>query len=96
MTLGIAVTLGAIVVAGTSDSSPRVQPQDVRDNDEESLIKRGFEISPVPLNLTGKDAKLVGLGSDIVNAVSDCNSCHNGGGPPNFNYAAGGIPTLAS
>ncbi len=92
MTVGIAVTLVAIVVAGTSDSSPRVQPQEVRANDEESLIKLGFEISPVPLNLTGKDAKLVGLGSYIVNAVSDCNSCHNGGGPPNFNYTAGGNP----
>ena len=34
----------------------------------------------------------MGLGSYIVNARSDCNSCHTGGGPPNFNYAAGGNP----
>ena len=40
--------------------------------DEESdaaKIQRGFEIAPVPLNLNGKDRRLVGLGSYIVNGV---------------------------
>ena len=47
------------------------------DNDSESKIKRGFEIAPVPLNLTGKNRALVGLGSYIVNATGDCNGCHH-------------------
>src|ERR1022692_3023052 len=28
----------------------------------------------------------------LVNAVADCNGCHTGGGPPNFNYANNGNP----
>ena len=32
------------------------------------------------------------LGSYLVNARSDCNSCHNSGNPPNFDFAAGGSP----
>jgi hypothetical protein len=92
MTVGVLVGSGAIGLAATLGSSTRTEPQDIQRNDEASIVKLGFEISPVPLNLTGKDPKLVGLGSYIVNAVSDCNSCHTGGGPPNFNYAAGGNP----
>ena len=45
-------------------------------NDDESKIKRGFEIAPVHLNLDGKNRALVGLGSYIVNAQGDCNGCH--------------------
>ena len=37
----------------------------------------GLAIAPVPLNLDGKDAKLVGLGSYLVNAVGSCNDCHS-------------------
>jgi hypothetical protein len=47
------------------------------DNDSESKIKRGLEIAPVPLNLTGKNRALVGLGSYLVNATGDCNGCHH-------------------
>jgi hypothetical protein len=32
------------------------------------------------------------LGSYWVNGVSDCNFCHTSGGPPNYNFAAGGNP----
>lgn len=46
----------------------------------------------MPLNLQGKDSDLVGLGSFLANTVADYNGCHTGGGPPNFNYAAGGNP----
>lgn len=59
---------------------------------EATLIQIGFKISPVPLNLSNKDPALVGYGSFLVNAVGDCNGCHTGGGPPNFNYAAGHNP----
>lgn len=60
---------------------------------DESKIKRGFEIAPVPLNLHGKNRALVGLGSYLVNAVGDCNGCHHGGGPDG-QFAPGGNPFL--
>jgi len=72
--------------------SPAIQAQEDWKGDERSLIKIGFEITPVPLNLEGKNPDLVGLGSFIVNAQGDCNGCHTAGGPPNFNYANGGNP----
>lgn len=52
-------------------------------------VVRGFLIAPVPLNLPGKNAALVGLGSYIVNAAGGCNDCHTN--PP---YAPGGDPFL--
>lgn len=62
------------------------------EDQEKELIRIGFEIAPVPLNLEGKNRNLVGLGSFIVNAQADCNGCHTGGLAPNFNYANGGNP----
>jgi hypothetical protein len=87
---GVVVTLGVIFLVGMLRTSPRVQAWD--NDGEAQLIRIGFEIAPVPLNLAGKDRDLVGLGSFLVNAVGDCNGCHTSGGPPNFNYAAGGNP----
>lgn len=40
-------------------------------------VRIGLSIAPLPLNLRGKDRNLVGLGSYIVNAQSDCNGCHS-------------------
>jgi hypothetical protein len=89
---GVVVTLGVmIVLVGMFRGSSRVHAQAFQD-DEATLIKIGFEIAPVPLKLAGRDPGLVGYGSFLVNAVGDCNGCHTGGGPPNFNYAAGGNP----
>jgi len=82
---------GAIVLVGMFNGSPRVRADS---DNEESLIQRGFQIAPVPLNLAGKNRALVGLGSYIMNAASDCNSCHNGGGPPNFDFDDGHNPYL--
>jgi hypothetical protein len=62
--------------------------------DDESKIHQGFAIAPVPLNLEGKDRRLVGLGSYIVNAVADCNGCHSAG--PATEYSPGGNPYLLS
>jgi len=59
-------------------------------NSDMKLIRRGFEIAPVPLNVRGKDRALVGLGSYLVNAVGDCNGCHSAG--PASEYAPGGNP----
>ena len=39
---------------------------------------------------------MLGLGSFIVNAQADCNGCHTGGAPPNFNYANNGNPYFLS
>jgi hypothetical protein len=55
---------------------------------EQVRIQRGFEITPVPLNLEGKDRNLVGLGSYIVN-TSGCIDCHTWP-----NWAPGGNPFL--
>jgi hypothetical protein len=86
-----AVCLG--IIAGLLVQSPRVLAQSNQDQDnEEALSQLGLSIAPVKLNLAGKDQNLVGLGSFIVNAVADCNGCHNGGTPPNLNYAIGGNP----
>jgi len=89
---GVALTVGVVLLAGTLISLPRVKAHDGQDGDEDSLIRIGFRIAPVRLNLKGKNRALVGLGSFIVNAQADCNGCHTSGGPPNFNYAAGGNP----
>ena len=56
------------------------------DGHSESLIQRGFEIAPVPLDLRGKNRALVGLGSYLVN-TGGCNDCHT-----NPSYAPGGDP----
>jgi hypothetical protein len=63
-------------------------------NSDDSRIQIGFAIAPVPLNLTGKNRSLVGLGSYIVNAQADCNGCHQGN--PMQEYASGGNPQLLS
>jgi hypothetical protein len=49
----------------------------------------GLSIAPVPLNVEGKNLRLVGLGSYIVNAQGGCNDCHTN--PP---YVPGGDPFL--
>lgn len=54
-----------------------------------SRIRQGYAISPVPLDLAGKNPAQVGLGSYLVNALGGCNDCHTS--PP---YAAGGDPFL--
>jgi hypothetical protein len=88
--LGTTIVFTGVVLAVMWIRSPSVKAHD--DDDEGSLIKIGFEIAPVHLNLEGKNRDLVGLGSFIVNGQGDCNGCHTAGGPPNFNYANDGNP----
>src|ERR1700676_27584 len=90
--IGAGAAFAALIIGEWLSSSPPLQADDNQDNSEESLIQQGFAIAPVHLNVAGKNLNLVGLGSFIVNAVADCNGCHTSGGPPNFNYAAGGNP----
>jgi hypothetical protein len=82
----------AILLAGMLISSPRVKATDDDDERNESKIRQGFEIAPVPLNLEGKNRELVGLGSYIVNAQGDCNGCHSQG--PQTEFVPGGNPYL--
>jgi len=58
--------------------------------DGDSRIEQGLEITPVPLNLNGRDRNLVGLGSYLVNAVANCNDCHSAG--PQTQFVPGGNP----
>jgi hypothetical protein len=85
------LALGVIVLAGRLTILTAVHAQNTENGDEE-LVRIGYAIAPVPLKLEGKNRDLVGLGSYIVNAQGDCNGCHTGGGPPNFNYANYGDP----
>jgi hypothetical protein len=79
------MVFAGVVLAVMLIRAPGVKAHD--DDDEESLVKIGFEIAPVPLKFEEEKRDLVGLGSFIVNAQGDCNGCHTGGLAPNFNYA---------
>ena len=82
---GTIAALVSLVVAGTLISSRGMQALEDNDNDSgQSKIQKGFQIAPVHLNLAGKNRALVGLGSYIVNAVSECNGCHSAGPPTEF------------
>jgi hypothetical protein len=90
-------TFAAIVLAGTMlVRSPQVRAQNDNNqgNEDESKIRQGFAIAPVPLNLAGKNRALVGLGSYIVNAQADCNGCHTLN--PAVEYTPPGNPYLLS
>jgi hypothetical protein len=53
---------------------------DDEDTISRSMIKQGFQISPIPfdkLDLHGRDPRLVALGSYFVNGPSDCGGCHS-------------------
>jgi hypothetical protein len=81
----VVVLVGPNVIPGFS-TADAVAAAPEKDELSESVIQRGFEIAPVPLDLKGKNRALVGLGSYIVN-TSGCNDCHTN--PP---YADGGDP----
>jgi hypothetical protein len=92
--LGASAALVAIAVLVMSFKAPRVSAGPEPDGDE-SKVRIGFEIAPVPLvHLEGKNRHLVGLGSYIVNAQSDCNGCHSRG--PSTEYLGPGNPYLLS
>ena len=85
----IAMTVGPNTVSSQSKLAgyqSKLAPGGNNDDISASLIQRGFEIAPVPLNLAGKNRALVGLGSYIVN-TGGCNDCHT-----NPSYVPGGDP----
>jgi len=86
----LALTGIVVLLVGPSviPTSSKTNAANNNDGLSDSLIQRGFELAPVPLDLKGKNRALVGLGSYIVN-TSGCNDCHT-----NPSYAPGGDPFL--
>ena len=93
-TVGTGAALAVAVLGGLSIGSRRGNAFQNQGNDDESRIQQGFAIAPVPLNLTGKNRSLVGLGSYIVNAQVDCNGCHTSApaDKPFLEWVPSGIP----
>jgi hypothetical protein len=79
--------LAALAYAGAGHSDPPGHSHAALQSD--SRVQIGFRISPVPLDLRGKNVGRVGLGSYLVNAVGGCNDCHT---HPSF--VEGGNPHL--
>jgi len=83
-------------VASSAGSTGPASSSD-RDDEREDEVglraraRQGLAISPVRLSLEGKSGRertLVGLGSYIVNAASDCAGCHSG----QAGFLSGGNP----
>jgi hypothetical protein len=75
----VLLTWGVLALAfAVASLPPQVANAETQDfsPQEQQEIRKGFNIAPVPLNLQGKNANLVGLGSYIVNAQGACNDCH--------------------
>jgi len=83
--VALVTSLAAVLVV-----SAGVRADEQRFDTDDPRVRRGFEIAPVPLDLDGKDPALVGLGSYLVNATSDCNGCHSAS--PQLEFAPGGNP----
>jgi hypothetical protein len=83
--------VGLVVTAGLLQTPPLVADDDEPPclEEQSAKIRRGLRIAPVPLNFEGKNRRLVGLGSYLVNAQGGCNDCHTN--PP---YAKGGNPFM--
>src|SRR5579883_2619663 len=78
-----------LIAAGLLFAAPWRTAAADDDDGGDPRVRRGFEITPVPPDLKGKDRELVGLGSYLVNAVAGCNDCHTN--PP---YAPGHNPFM--
>jgi hypothetical protein len=63
---GVVGVCAATVLAAAVFVGPRAHAA-ADDGSEESKVRRGFEVAPVPLNLANKNRALVGLGSYIEN-----------------------------
>jgi hypothetical protein len=90
----VLLCLGTMLVRSPQVRAQNDNSQGNQSNDDESKIKQGLAIAPVPLNLEGKNPALVGLGSYIVNAQVDCNGCH--GLNPAVEFTPTGNPYLLS
>ena len=88
----------ALVATGLLIGASSEAGNDNNDNngaqDEKQMIRIGHQVAPVQLNMAGKDPDMVGLGSYLVNVVSDCNGCHTQ--DPSTQYLPSGNPYLRS
>ena len=85
-------TCAAVLMVGMLVNSPRGRADSGESSFDPTRVNQGLAIAPVQLTFPPQNRNLVGFGSWLVNAVADCNGCHTGGGPPNFNYLAGHNP----
>jgi hypothetical protein len=69
----VTLVLAMLAIAFSHHTTAKTQS----DQAPVSRIQRGFQITPVVLNTQGKNRALIGLGSYLVNAVSECNDCHS-------------------
>jgi hypothetical protein len=90
ITLAAGAAFTAAVGVGSLGGVSRALAED--DGGDQWMARIGLEVAPVPLNLAGKDRHLVGLGSYLVNVVSNCNDCHSAG--PATQFAKGGNPYM--
>jgi hypothetical protein len=88
----LAVSAAGIIVLAGMHMGPLPVHADEPDS-AQNLAAIGMFITPVNLNLRGKDPTLVGLGSFIVNAQADCNGCHTSS-PAGAEYGASHNPYL--
>jgi hypothetical protein len=88
--IAVRVAFATAVGLGSLGSVSPAQADDDDGNRDEWRARIGLEIAPVPLNLADKNRRLVGLGSYLVNVVSNCNDCHSAG--PATQFAKGGNP----
>jgi len=74
----IALTFGLLLLSAPSTKAQQdgTSAQELATTQEQK-VKIGFAINPVPLNLSGKNRILVGLGSYYVNAQGGCADCHS-------------------
>ena len=82
--------MGSVAIAGVLFLALNGMAQTPTTAFDPVKVQKGLAISPVKLNMTGKDSNQVGYGSYLVNADGDCNGCHSAG--PATEYAAGGNP----
>jgi hypothetical protein len=91
-TFGTIGGFAALILTGTLLTSPAVHADDEHSNSDAARIDIGLQAAPVPLTYDITNRKLVGLGSYIVNVVTECNGCHSAG--PSSQFAAGHNPYL--
>jgi hypothetical protein len=85
------VILGAPLAFMSSPVRGATPQEQDQQEDFESRVQQGLSISPVPLDLQGKNRALVGIGSYLVNAQGDCAACDTDVAPP---FVPGGNPYL--
>ena len=70
------LTVTSIVALVVSAPPAAAKDKNPHPDNSQSEIQRGLALSPVALNLLGKNRAFVARGSYLVNAVSGCTGCH--------------------